>query len=216
MTVRCVDDTADIDGDGELTKEELHLAIGSLQAGQLVDEEFDQIWNVLNSAGKPFLSFTEFLEGMVKIKTQPELGLKDKFNLTKPNQLMSLVLDTPVAAWEHDQILSSFDPLEKAGIKVLKRHNEEMSTEQRVALMERAQAGTIHELHDGQRERLTALHNENVWQAFIIGFISCVSLCTVHSAASPLARRTAAMPDLNHHAAAATAAAAAASAAAVL
>ena len=170
------DDTADIDGDGELTKDELHLAIGSLQAGQLVDDEFDQIWNVLNSKGKPFLSFTEFLEGMVTIKTQPELGLRDKFNLTKPNQLMSLVLDTPVAAWEHDQILSTFDGLEKAGITVLKRHNEEMSTEQKVALMERAQAGTIHELHDGQRERLTKLHNENIWQAFMIGFISCVSV----------------------------------------
>eukprot|EP01043_Picozoa_sp_COSAG02_P063536 COSAG02_NODE_9035_length_2353_cov_29.267081_1_plen_216_part_00 len=159
-----------------MTKDELHLAIGSLQAGQLVDDEFDQIWNVLNSKGKPFLSFTEFLEGMVTIKTQPELGLRDKFNLTKPNQLMSLVLDTPVAAWEHDQILSQFDGLEKAGITVLKRHNEEMSTEQKVALMERAQAGTIHELHDGQRERLTKLHNENVWQAFLIGFISCVSV----------------------------------------
>jgi hypothetical protein len=113
---------------------------------------------------------------MVRIKTQPELGLKNKFNLTKPNQLMSLVLDTPVAAWEHDQILSNFDGLEKMGITVLKRHNEEMSTAQRVALMERAQAGTIHELHDGQRERLTQLHNTNIWQAFIIGFISCVSL----------------------------------------
>lgn len=146
-----------------------------MQAGQLVDEEFDQIWDALNRKGKPFLSFTEFLEGMVAIKTQPELGLKDKFNLTKPNQLMSLVLDTPVAAWEHDQILSQFDGLEKAGIKVLKRHNEEMTTKQRVALMERARAGTIHELHDGQRQRLTALHNENIRQAFIIGFISCVS-----------------------------------------
>ena len=50
------DDTADINGDGELTKDELHLAIGSLQAGQLVDDEFDQIWNVLNPKGKPLVA----------------------------------------------------------------------------------------------------------------------------------------------------------------
>lgn len=174
LTFVSADDTADVDGDGEMTKEELSLAIGSLQSGQLTAPEFDQIWSALNPAGKPFLSFTEFLEGMVRIKTDKSLGLSNKFNLTKPNQLMSLVLDTPVAAWEHEQILSDFVALEKLGITVLKRHNEEMSTAQKVLLMERAQAGTIHELHDGQRDRLNALHNKNIWQAFAIGLISCV------------------------------------------
>ena len=167
--------TADIDGDGELEKEELALAIGSLQSGKLSDTEFDEIWGALNPTGKPFLTFTEFLEGMVTIKTDKSLGLADKFNLTKPNQLMSLVMDTPVAAWEQKEILSSFDFLEKAGMKVLDANNDDMSIERKEALMRRANAGTIHELEPEQAKNLKALHHKNVMQAFIIGFLSCVS-----------------------------------------
>ncbi len=51
----CSDDTADADGNGELEKEELELAIGSLQSGKLTKSEFDDIWSALNPDGKPFL-----------------------------------------------------------------------------------------------------------------------------------------------------------------
>ena len=165
--------TADLDGDGELEKEELALAIGSLQSGKLSESEFDDIWAALNPTGKPFLTFTEFLDGMVTIKTDKSLGLSDKFNLTKPNQLMSLVMDTPVAAWEEKEILSSFDALEKVGMKVLDSNPGEMSTERKEALMRKANAGTIHELEPDQAKSLKALHHKNVMQAFVIGFLSC-------------------------------------------
>ena len=49
----CSDDTADADGNGELEKEELELAIGSLQSGKLTKSEFDDIWSALNPDGKP-------------------------------------------------------------------------------------------------------------------------------------------------------------------
>ena len=74
----CSDDTADADGNGELEKEELELAIGSLQSGKLTKSEFDDIWSALNPDGKPFLSFTEFLEGMVNIKCNESLGLAEE------------------------------------------------------------------------------------------------------------------------------------------
>ena len=112
---------------------------------------------------------------MVSIKLDEKSGLRDKFNLTKPNQLMSLVMDTPVAAWEHKQIMENFDGLENLGMAVLNRNEEEMSMEQKRRLMERANAGTIHELEPEQAASLKTLHNRNVWQAFIIGFLSCVS-----------------------------------------
>jgi len=166
-------DIADVDGDGELTKQELSLAIGSLQSGSLTTEEFDQIWDVLNPAQKSFLSFTEFLEGMVNIKTSDNAILRDKFTLTKPNQLMNLLLDTPVAAWEHKEIMSGFVAMEKFGMKVLEIRNEEMSTDVKQTLLQRASENSIHQLHDGQREKLKTLHHKNVKQAFCIGFISC-------------------------------------------
>lgn len=166
-------DTADTDGNGELTHAELYLAIGSLQAGKLSDAEFDQIWAALNPAQKPFLTFPEFMDGMVEIKCNQKLGLADKFNLTKPNQLMALLMDTPVAAWEHKEILSSFVLMEKMGIKVLEKHNEEMLPEVKVTLMQRSAEGSIHTLHDGQREKLKTLHRHNVKIAFLCGFISC-------------------------------------------
>jgi hypothetical protein len=166
-------DTADVDGDQELTKDELHLAIGSIQSSNVTDEEFDRIWDALNPGALPVLNFPQFMDGMVRIKTDEKLGLADKFNLTKPNQLMSLIMDTPVAAWEHEDILSNFAALEKMGIKVLEAHNEEMTMERRRTLMVRANEGSIHSLHDGQREKLTKLHHTNVKQAFALGFISC-------------------------------------------
>jgi hypothetical protein len=175
---RETDNTADIDGDGKLEKEELETAIGSLQSGRLTHEEFDEIWIALNPQGKPFLSFAEFLDGMVSIKLDDKSGLRDKFNLTKPNQLMSLVMDTPVAAWEHKQILENFDGLENLGLTVLNRNDTEMTVERKRKLMERANAGTIHELEPEQAANLKTLHRRNVWQAFIIGFLSCVSCIT--------------------------------------
>ena len=170
----CSDDTADADGNGELEKEELELAIGSLQSGKLTKSEFDDIWSALNPDGKPFLSFTEFLEGMVNIKCNESLGLAEKFNLTKPNQLMSLVMDTPVAAWENKEILSSFDGLEKFGMAVLNANDIEMSADQKTRLMERANEGTIHVVLPEQAKNLKSLHHRNVYTAFAIGFISCV------------------------------------------
>jgi len=115
---------------------------------------------------------------MVGIKLDDKSGLRDKFNLTKPNQLMSLVMDTPVAAWEHKQIMENFDGLEKLGLAVLNRNDTDMSVERRRKLMERANEGTIHELEPQQAADLKTLHHRNVLQAFIIGFLSCVSCIT--------------------------------------
>lgn len=128
----------------------------------------------MNPDGKPFLTFAEFLDGMVNIKVNKDLGLADKFNLTKPNQLMSLVMDTPVAAWEHKQIMEGFDGLEKMGMAVLNRNDSEMSQDRKRRLMERANEGKIHELEPEQASNLKSLHHKNVMQAFVIGFLSCV------------------------------------------
>lgn len=149
-----------------------------MQSGRLTTEEFDEIWEALNPQGKPFLGFSDFLDGMVGIKLDDKSGLRDKFNLTKPNQLMSLVMDTPVAAWEHKQIMENFDGLEKLGLAVLNRNDTDMSVERRRKLMERANEGTIHELEPQQAADLKTLHHRNVLQAFIIGFLSCVSCIT--------------------------------------
>jgi len=113
---------------------------------------------------------------MVNIKVNKDLGLAGKFNLTKPNQLMSLVMDTPVAAWEHKQIMEGFDGLEKMGMAVLNRNDSEMSQDRKRRLMERANEGKIHELEPEQASNLKALHHKNVMQAFVIGFLSCT--CT--------------------------------------
>eukprot|EP01052_Picozoa_sp_SAG31_P000915 SAG31_NODE_29_length_32663_cov_14.779695_2_plen_725_part_00 len=171
--------TADLDGNNELEFEELSTSINSLHTGTLSDQDIEYMWEVMNPAKKPFLTFAEFLEGMVAV--QDNANLNKKFHLFSPDSLMSLVLDTPVSLKEEKELMSGFTAMEKFGMTVLDRQVKEMSDEDKTNLLIRAQKGVIHKLTDEQRKSLKRLHHINVWQCLIAGFFSAAGTAIVEN-----------------------------------
>eukprot|EP01051_Picozoa_sp_SAG22_P001357 SAG22_NODE_52_length_24288_cov_15.594568_25_plen_751_part_00 len=162
--------TADLDGNNELEFEELSTSINSLHTGTLSEQDIEYMWEVMNPQRKPFLTFQEFLEGMVSVQEDPKLN--KKFHLFSPDALMSLVLDTPVSLKEEKEITDHFTLMEKFGMSVLSRSAKEMSGDEKTALLIKAQKGTIHVVTEDQKKALSSLHSRNVYQCLAAGFFS--------------------------------------------
>lgn len=168
--LKSVFQTADLDGNNELESDEFATAINSLHTGNLTETDKALMWDVMNPKGQPFLTFEEFLSGMVAVQNHDELN--KKFHLFTPDTLMSLVLDTPVSRKEEAELLANFTAMEALGMTVLEKQAKEMSPDDKTELLKKAQDRTIHKVTDTQRKNLMALHKWNVWECFAAGLAS--------------------------------------------
>ena len=65
-------DTADVDGDNKLELEELETVVLNINPkAQTTREDIVNVWNVLNPSSKPWIPFSEFVEGMIKCVAHP-------------------------------------------------------------------------------------------------------------------------------------------------
>ena len=171
--------TADLDGNNELEFEELSISINSLHTGTLSNQDIEYMWQVMNPDNKPFLTFAEFLEGMVAVQENEKLN--KKIHLFAPDSLMSLVLDTPVSSKEEKMLLEGLSAMELFGMSVLERQVKEMTDEEKTELLVKAQKKEIHVVTEEQRRELQKLHKTNVWQCFIAGLFSAAITAVVEN-----------------------------------
>ena len=170
--------TADTNHDNELTFEELAIAINSLHTGNLTDEDIITMWALLTDRddAKQSLTFKDFLDGMVRV--QNDKYMQDHFFLFSPDQLMSMVLDTPVSAKEEKDLLAKLSIMEQIGMRVLDNAAEEASEEKQQILLKRAQDKELHICTPGQTTMLNKLHHYNVMVCCAAGTISAV-ICAI-------------------------------------
>jgi hypothetical protein len=171
--------SADLDGDNELEQEEFAVAINSLHTGTLSPKDIELMWSVLNPQKAKFITFAEFLHGMVRV--QAHAVLSKKFHLFTPDTLMSLVLDTPCSSKEEQMLLEHFTMMEKLGMAVLDGEMKEMTPVEKKALLQKATEGKIHVITDEQRVNLNRLHHLNVTQCFVAGLISAALTAIVEN-----------------------------------
>ena len=79
---------ADVDGDGELTMEEMR-DVASTLLGHMSPDEFAAFWDLFShSEGATGLTYLDYLNGMARAELHPAFGAKLEF--LNPNQLMTV------------------------------------------------------------------------------------------------------------------------------
>ena len=86
-------DAADVDGNNELELEELEMCVISMNPkaqGQPAD--IKKIWDVLNPECKSWIPFSEYVQGMIEVKRDPELSTLIPMDVPNRFQLLSLLI----------------------------------------------------------------------------------------------------------------------------
>lgn len=177
---------ADADGDGELTKEEMHDVATTL-LGHMTEEDFAAFWDLVTpSKDTKSLLYLDYVNGMAKAQFHPVFA--DKLEFLKPNLLMTVSLDVPVDRKEEKLMLSLLTSAERLGVNYLKRtarRADEKNTRRErdtprgepgsardAALYDRLTQGTVHMLADGQRKQMRNKHQRMIAFGCLFGFIS--------------------------------------------
>jgi Ca2+-binding EF-hand superfamily protein len=171
--------TADLDGDGELTLQEMR-EVGATLLGHMTSAEFSAFWDLLKpSPEAECLTYLDFLNGMAKAELHPIFAGKLEF--LKPNQLMTVLVDVPVMQKEEKMMLKSLSFAERLGVSVLKRKAMRSASHDadEAAVLARVTQGTVHLLTDAQRRKVRANHRSMILYGCLFGFVS--SVCTALS-----------------------------------
>ena len=179
--------TADLDGDGELTLKEMR-DVGTHLLGHMTPDEFAAFWELLTpSAGALSLTYLDFLNGMAQAELHPVFAGKLEF--LKPNQLMTVLVDVPVMQKEEKMMLGSLGFAERIAVNILKRAAEQTSIRERdaaygedgggspreQAVLARLSQGTVHLLTDKQRRDVRKHHRNMILYGCLFGFVSSVT-----------------------------------------
>ena len=114
-------DNADIDGNNSVELGELEFVLMSMNAkAEVSPDQIKRLWDVLNPDGQQMITFEEFVRGMIQVKRDPQLNAT--FSIDTPNrfELLSLVIDSPINQAESDRLYERMNPLEKAGVRILR------------------------------------------------------------------------------------------------
>jgi Ca2+-binding EF-hand superfamily protein len=183
--------TADIDGDGVLTLQEMR-DVGTNLLGHMTPDEFTAFWDLLTQSDDDInsLTYLDFLNGMAKAELHPIFAGKLEF--LKPNQLMTVLVDVPVMQKEEKMMLGSLSFGERIGVNILRRKaqrvaernggkereaadEEEGGTSPRdAAVFARLAQGTVHILTDEQRREVQKIHRNMILYGCLFGFLSSV------------------------------------------
>ena len=125
------------------------------------------MWGLLtDDPKKEFLTFSEFLVGMVRV--QNDKYMHSRFHLFSPDQLMSMVLDTPVSLAEEKKILKTISFMERLGLSVLNTATKTGTAEEQQQLLVRAKEKTLHVMTEEQSKAIRKLRLSNVWICFML------------------------------------------------
>ena len=165
-------DTADVDGDNQLELEELEMVIISMNPkADVRPEEVRKLWDVLNPAGKDWIPFSDFVEGMVKVKRDPELSQIIPLDVPNRFQLLSLLIDSPINEEQEQLIFDKMSALEKGGVNMLRTMEKPAPGREQIReTLQHACQGRLHYLTDEQRKNILSTHWWCVFQAMFIGF----------------------------------------------
>jgi hypothetical protein len=179
--VDCVD-TADVDGNQVLEKEELEMVICALDpAHGLSHEDIDYLWSVLSPDGKTSLSFKEYLHGMNFVNHDKRCS--GWIDVAKPNkwELLSLLIDTPHSEETEQRLLGKLSAIERGGIKLLTKMKVPMEREHMREVLTKAGAGKLRELNVEQIKRMREVH----WACFLwcaaVGFVLNIPVAAIEN-----------------------------------
>ena len=166
-------DAADVDGDNALELEELEMCIVSMNPKAEVDPaDIARVWRVLNPEGKTDIDYAEFVNGMIKVKRDPDLSSVIPMDVPNRFMLLSLLIDTPINEDQEKLIMDKLEGAEKAGIKILEKMAKPPLTRPEIkAVLFMACQGRCHYLTDEQRAAVNSIHLACVCQAAAIALV---------------------------------------------
>lgn len=185
--------TADLDGDGELTLKEMR-EVGTSLLGHMTPDEFAAFWELLTPSAEALsLTYLDFLNGMAQAELHPFFAGKLEF--LKPNQLMTVLVDVPVMQKEEKMMLGSLGFAERMAVNILKRKAEKNSSRERdaahgggsprdEAVFARLTQGTVHLLTDKQRQEVAKHHRNMILYGCLFGFVSSVITALMENVAT--------------------------------
>ena len=108
------------------------------------------------------------------VRVQNDKYMHSRFHLFSPDQLMSMVLDTPVSLAEEKKILKTISFMERLGLSVLNKATKTGTAEEQQQLLVRAKEKKLHVMTEEQSKAIRKLHLSNVWICFMLGIVSAV------------------------------------------
>jgi Ca2+-binding EF-hand superfamily protein/lambda repressor-like predicted transcriptional regulator len=173
MKLREAFDCADVDGNNQLELDELEFVVLSMNPkAETTADDIHEVWAVLNPDKKPFITFTEFTYGMIKVREDPELSTVVPMDVPNRFELLSLVIDSPINEAEEKLIFMNMGPLERFGVGILRRTEKGSDTMDMATIKAKVSegcCGTLHVLTKEQRSKADWLHYSCVAQACFIG-----------------------------------------------
>lgn len=111
-------DFADVDSNNELELEELEMCIRSMHPNSKVEhDDVVRVWGVLNPQNKPWISYSEFVQGMIETRKNKELAELVPMDVPNRFMLLSLLIDTPINEEQEKFILDKLGRAEQLGIR---------------------------------------------------------------------------------------------------
>ena len=102
-------DTVDVNGDHQLTFEELEMVIVAINPNvSITHDDLMELWRVLNPLGDEWITFAAYAEGMVRTQQIPELQRMVPVELPNRFALLSLLIDSPI---NHEQQKQLFEQM---------------------------------------------------------------------------------------------------------
>ena len=113
-------DTADVDCNDRLEKDELELVLVSLHPRAPSPDDVEHLWRTLcgpNWAQKSFLSWCDFLHGMARVRADKRAT--QLMDLDRPNEwaLISLLIDVRFSKEEADALMKDLGYFERIGVR---------------------------------------------------------------------------------------------------
>jgi Ca2+-binding EF-hand superfamily protein len=180
---RAAFDTADVDGSNTVELDELEMVVLGMDATHILSHaDMTFLWDVLTghivADVKPSeINFAQFLLGMVDVQRQSRC--EGWMDVDKPAkwELLSLLIDTPTAKDDEQNILDALPGIEKLGIKMIHRHDP-VSKDKMRTVLGRLGKGTLRKLEPEQLKRMKDLRWRAIYLSGLIGL-----LCTIIPAA---------------------------------
>ena len=114
--------SADIDGNNELQQSELEFVMMSMHPkANLSKDDIQRFWDILCPEGQVTISFAEFVRGMVEAAKISDLRLMFSIEIPNRFELLALIVDSPINQAESERLYDKMNPLEKIGIRILRR-----------------------------------------------------------------------------------------------